>query len=197
MAEREEGYLQYLPPVLWEEAAEGDFLRRFLRIFEHGFNEIEEKVDGIPKLFNPWTTPAAFLPWLAAWVDLDLDNDWSEREKRAVISRAGTLHEQRGTLEGLKTYLELYQESFVEINELPELPHQFQVIINLPENLPQSELNYLGLKRLARQVFTIVDWQKPAHTYFEYEIRHPLQLQIGVHSQIGVDTILGVTPENG
>lgn len=190
MPDREEGYLQHLPPILWEDEEQGDFLRRFLRIFEHRFGEIEEKVNDIPKLFNPWTTPVEFLSWLASWVDLDLDKDWSEREKRTVLSRAGTLHKQRGTLTGLKTFLDLYQESLVDIEPLPDQPHQFLVKINLLDNFSPEKLNYLGLKILARQVFAIVNREKPTHTYFEYEIRHPIQLQIGIHSTVGVDTIL-------
>jgi hypothetical protein len=37
---------------------------------------------------------------------------------------------------------------------------------------------------------SIVDLQKPAHTYYKLTVETPT-LQINVHSKVGVDTLLG------
>lgn len=189
--ENEESFLQYLPPALWEhEEAPNDFLRRFLKIFQHLFYDLEGRVDDLPKLFNASTTPATFLPYLAAWAALYIDEDWSELQTRNVLRHIGELYRQRGTLEGLRRYLRLYVGSFVDVEELPpgneDDIHGFNVIMQFPG------YSHPELRRKARQVIALLDREKPAHTFYNLSILHPT-LQIGVHSTIGVDTILGTT----
>jgi len=184
MSEREENFLQYLPPVLWEE--DRDFIERFLHIFEDIFGDIETKVDGIPRLFNPWTTPVRYLPWLASWVALELEPHWTEIQSRAFIRNIVSLYNQRGTLKSLEKYLRIYVGSNVSINELPldTSPHEFDVTINFPS------YDYQHLIARVRRIRAIIDREKPAHTYYHLDIKSP-PMQIGVHSTIGVDTILG------
>jgi phage tail-like protein len=188
MNAREESYLQYLPAVLAPETPQSsDFLRRFLHIFEDIFSSLEQKVDDIPKLFNPWRVPSEFLPWLASWLALDLDQAWDERQARSYIRQITSLYKQRGTLLGLEKYLQIYVGSNMRIEELPveAAPHLFQVTINLPERKDASRR-----VALSRQVRAIIDAEKPAHTHYNLVIKNPT-LQIGKYSHIGVDTILG------
>lgn len=176
--------IEFLPAVLWEKDENREILDNFLHIFEDVFATIEQRVDDIPKLFNPWTTPVEFLPWLAAWVDLDIGEGWSERQLRALLHRIGTLHNKRGTRKGLEQFLHLYVGNFVSVSESQEIPNLFNITINFPD------YDYPALRRRARRVFAVVDREKPAHTFYTYQINHPT-LQINVHSTIGVDTILG------
>ena len=181
-------FLQYLPPVLWNETGgEAQLLRRFLHIFEDIVEGIEKQVDDIPKLFDPWETRSELLPWLASWVALELDPAWSERQSRSLIRQIVSLYKQRGTLHGLQRYLQIYVGSNVTIEELPPVEptiHTFRITIDYPSYEPY------GRVRRAREIRAIVDKEKPAHTYYELIIRNPT-MQIGVHSTIGVDTILG------
>jgi hypothetical protein len=43
-------------------------------------------------------------------------------------------------------------------------------------------------------VTAILDMEKPAHTYYALEVETPT-LQLGVHSTISVDTLLGPSPD--
>lgn len=184
---RDESYLEYLPPVLWEEKGDPpEFLRRFLHIFEDLFEGLEKEVDDIPKLFDPWKTPSTFLSWLASWVALELDKDWSELKSRTLIRHIVSLYRKRGTLRGLEKYLRIYVGTNVHIEELPvnTSPHIFKVIIVYPSYEPS------GRVRRAFEVRTVLDREKPAHTHYNLIIENPT-MQIGVHSTIGVDTILG------
>jgi len=188
MNNTDESYLQYLPPVLWQESEKPpDFLRRFLPIFEDIFGNLEKEVDGIPKLFNPWKTPSKFVSWLASWVALELDENWTERQSRTLIHHIVLLYRKRGTLQGLEAYLRIYVGSNVNIEELPVdgSPHVFQIIISYPTYEDPAHR-----AERARQVRAIVDREKPAHTHYRIIIENPT-IQIGVHSTIGVDTILG------
>jgi len=181
-------FLHYLPPVLWQGAGgQTQLLQRFLHIFEDIVAGIEKQVDDMPKLFDPWETKSEFLPWLASWVALQLDPAWSERQARSLIRHIVSIYKQRGTLRGLQRYLQIYVGSNVTIEELPpEEPtiHQFRLIIDYPSYEPYDRV------RRAREIRSIVDREKPAHTYYELTINNPT-MQIGVHSKIGVDTILG------
>lgn len=190
MKERE-SYLEYLPQVLQAPSeepapAQGIFLTRFLHIFEHGFAEIESKVDDIPKLFDPWQADKKLLPWLASWVALNLPEDWPEPAKRALIDRIVSLYRKRGLPEGLRTYLRLYTGLEVEIDENTKKPHIFRVGVDFR--------SYgFKIKRLAgraREMLQIIHREKPAHTHYELDISS-CTMQIGAHSTIGDDTILG------
>jgi phage tail-like protein len=184
MSDREESYLQYLPPVLWE--GDQDFIERFLHIFEDIFSDIEKKVDNIPQLFNPWTTPSHFLPWLASWMALELEPHWTEIQSRAFMRNIVSLYNQRGGQESLEKYLRIYVGSNVDIAELQQesSPHEFKIIINFPS------FDILHRQKIVRRVRAILDREKPAHTYYNLHIESPT-MQIGLHSTIGVDTILG------
>lgn len=124
-------YLRFLPPVLWqaEPDAPGFSLGAALRIFEKMLTGID---DGVPirhtgpggtpvdhdavgevigrlhRLFNPWTTPADFLPWLASWVSLEFPAIWDEYQRRKVTSEIVGIYRQRGLKRGLYQYLDLY-----------------------------------------------------------------------------------------
>jgi phage tail-like protein len=110
-------YLRYLPAIYAQKSEGRDFLERFLALFESVLGDLEEGIDvRLPKLFDPWSTPERFLPWLAGWLAFDLDEDWSISQKRQRIAEAFELQSMRGTAEGLRRYLKLYAEvdAFIE-----------------------------------------------------------------------------------
>lgn len=55
---------------------------------------------------------------------------------------------------------------------------------------PQPDI----IARQRRLVSAIIDQEKPAHTHYDLDVVTPA-LQIGVTSQIGVDTLLGLVPD--
>lgn len=79
---------------------------------------IEALINLVPTLVAPLpsyeagretpATPADFLPWLAAWVALDLGDGWSEATRRYLIGRVVPLYRRRGTCAGLAKTLETY-----------------------------------------------------------------------------------------
>ena len=83
LAAQRSTYLKYLPAIY----SEGDFMGRFLMIFESVMRPIEEMVDNIAHYMDPDTAPEELLPWLASWVNLVLDESWPiERRRRLVKS---------------------------------------------------------------------------------------------------------------
>jgi phage tail-like protein len=66
----------------------------------------EKTIDELHRIFDPWHTD--FLPWLASWVALTLQDDWSEYQKRKLISKIASIYQERGLKKGLYTYLDIY-----------------------------------------------------------------------------------------
>ncbi|PJF40824.1 MAG: phage tail protein I [Chloroflexi bacterium] len=214
---RQSTYLEYLPAIFQQSIEEegAAFVGRFLLAFERiltGFDVatedgiepgIERKLDHIHTYFDPATTPSDFLPWLAGWVAFTLREDWSEDEKRRLISRIVPLYRKRGTKAGLKELLEIYAETEVQINEfrdpmqvashstigedtiLGAAPaHHFQVIMTLVNP------DYVDFTRKEQIARAIIDREKPAHTTYDLIVDIPT-MQIGGFSTIAKDTLLG------
>jgi phage tail-like protein len=101
-------YLQYLPRIYQEDPASGWFLERFLSLFEHFLSGLEDEIANIARYFDPASTTIEFLPWLASWLALTLDENWPEEKRRELVKRACHLFTMRGTLRGLQELVELY-----------------------------------------------------------------------------------------
>ena len=62
----------------------------------------------INKLWNAQTCPAALLPWLAWALSLDLwDDNWSEAQRRAMITASFAVHSHKGTAYSIRTALQV------------------------------------------------------------------------------------------
>jgi phage tail-like protein len=99
--------LRYLPAVFREDAESAEFLDRFLSIMDEFWRQIGVTLDSIPRLLNPLGAPAEFLPWLASWLGLVLEQNWSEETRRRLIKNAHHLFRLRGTSAGVKLHIEL------------------------------------------------------------------------------------------
>jgi phage tail-like protein len=120
-------YTNYLPAVLWSRDQDpSQFLARMLCAFEKiltGIDDgvkidgkpvesIEKTIDNLSHVFNPWCTDSRFLDWLAAWVALDLPEEWKKPENeyrtRKLIADIVSIYQSRGLMAGLYTYLDIY-----------------------------------------------------------------------------------------
>jgi phage tail-like protein len=171
------------------------------------------RLAGVHRYFDPGPTlpgneraPAEFLEWLAGWVALTLRADLDELRQREFIARAVALYRLRGTKQGLEEFVRIYTRLGATVDELNTpfqigvhstigvdtlldggAPHFFRVLIRLPTPEPEQ------LRRQRQVTTAIIDLEKPAHTYYELDVETPT-LQIGVHSTVGVDTLLGPMP---
>ena len=82
-------FAEFLPAIYRTSFYEGyTHLRDYLWIIRHMFDSVGYKVNNIANLFDPYETPADFLPWLAGWIGFVLDEDWPEGKKRYLLRRA-------------------------------------------------------------------------------------------------------------
>lgn len=99
--------LRRLPKVFSREPADADFLRRFLAMFEGHLSDWEGRGVARHALLDSRSTPEEFLPWLAGFVGLVLDPRWPVEVRRRLIEEAIWLFRFRGTVPGLRRFLEI------------------------------------------------------------------------------------------
>ena len=135
-------YLRYLPPVYREDPVSAAFLERFLSIFETSFGSLEQEIDQLFRYFDPNLAPKEFLPWLASWINLSLDDDVPEQRVRQFIRRAASLYSRKGTARALVEFLEIYTGKSVFLTEF--LHGLKPMVIGEKESVLGSGLVLLG-----------------------------------------------------
>jgi phage tail-like protein len=158
------------------------FFARFLLGFEDAADPLRTLVDHRERLFDLREAPSDFLPWLATWVSLVLDQNWPELKRRRLIREAVDLYRWRGTRRGLSRYLEIYTGTIPQIDDQP-----FQGMRLGPESLlgqgtilggvaPHSFVVTLAVadpRTVNEQIVRdIVESEKPAHTAYDIRIVH-------------------------
>jgi phage tail-like protein len=150
--------LTYLPTLY----ADDPFLGQFLNIFDSIWLPIERQIGQLFVYFDPRLTPSEFLPWLGAWVDLALDENWPEARRRELIHDAANLYRRRGTAGAMRDYLRTYTgvEPLI-VEDGPEgNAFHFTVIFRV------GDPTAFDLDRIKR----IIGEEKPAHTTFSLKV---------------------------
>ena len=184
-------YLRYLPEIYEDDA----LMARFLMLFESFWAPIDRQISSLHWYFNPDLTPGDFLPWLASWMDLALDERLPDERRRRLVRSAVPLYRKRGTRRGLQEYLEIYTGSAVQVIEYRaanlrlgsearlgygvalgkgNVPHTFTVVLHLPPvdsagGLGKDEVTRRETERL-RMIRALIDAEKPAHTAYDLRV---------------------------
>ena len=195
-------YLRRLPRGFSRDATAAAFLQRYLAMFEGVLGELEARAVERDLLLDPRNTPAPMLPWLAGFVGLVLDERWAEAPapdglppadvRRRFIEEAVWLFRYRGTLPGLKRFIEIYTGIPVVIVEHYRLRGLGRAVLGDTGAAMASSVVGFGMRvgaaggdgRGSAHRFTvvipaalsaaqldvvrhIVEVQRPAHTLFE------------------------------
>ena len=145
-------------PVIYHE---NDFLGRFLKGFEAIWEPREQRQDHIERYFDARTAPAAFLPWLASWLDLPIDPDWPEARVRNLVAEAMEIFRWRGTRYGLAEIVRASTGLDAEITDSPDAPFVFRVTIRVPA----------GGSIDRPLVDSLIRTHKPAHTGYVLDVQ--------------------------
>jgi phage tail-like protein len=169
-------YLQYLPAPFHADP----FVGRFLMIVETIFSSVERTVDNVHYYFDPAVAPEEFLPWLASWVGVELDENMPVAKRRAAIARAGSLYRWQGTRRALREHLQAYAGRaplIVENFEGMRLGQDAALGVNTPLGRPRP--NTIAITVLVDRLDEvdedvlrrIVEREKPAHVGYTLEVR--------------------------
>lgn len=149
------------------------FLHRFLAGLEPSWRGVESFLEDPSVPFDTRRAPAEFLPWLAGWIGLSLNQNWPERKQRVLLREAVDLYQMRGTREGIERFLEIYTgvrplvvEPFVGSTLGPEtVVGENAVIGDVPEHCFTVTVFVRSGEDVEESlVRDIVDMEKPAHT---------------------------------
>ena len=124
-------------------------------------------LDCLDAYFDPRLTPSDFLDWLAGWVGVSLDQNWSEAQRRALVKQAGDLYRWQGTRRGIIEHIRLYTGVEPEVRDSGGVVWSREAGASMPgESVPQLEVQVtLGAHDDLdeRRLDAIVVAAKPAH----------------------------------
>jgi phage tail-like protein len=197
-------YLRYLPAVYQEDPRSRDFLERFLSLFETLLAQLEGRIDHIVRYFDASATDVVigdFLRWLASWLAITVDENWSEDQRRALLQRAPALYKQRGTRAGIAEIIELFtgtQPFIVEQFQLrcAQDPAMQTLLAQLYGTDPYCFCVLLPAQPSTRDptqtrqlVQRLVEAEKPAHTCAGILELQPW-VYLDMHTYLGINTYL-------
>ena len=175
-----ETYLDHLPAAFRADPFLGDFLLAFEALFtgrdDAGAPGLQQRIDDIPRHFDPGTAPADFLPWLAGWLALAVPANWDTDTTRGFIREIVPLYARRGTLGALTRMLEIFLRplgSQVALGDVivydvfDGLSHYFQVRLRVLDHDPER------IRAVRETARAIIDREKPAHTVYAIKIVIP------------------------
>lgn len=141
------------------------------KVSEHALEDamrMDVDLSSVGTLWNPWTCPAAVLPFLGWGLAIaQWDPDWSEAEKRAAVADAIAFHRRKGTRAIVEEVLERFHP-LLEVVEWWEAnprrdPHTFEV--RAPANLiSASFLTMETVNAIIRDVASV----KPVRSHFDF-----------------------------
>ena len=217
--------LDYLPEIYRDQ--EHPFLSRYLSAFEklligrgddvtipHGAegvasNSLEATIASIASYFDPRITPTDFLPWLANWAALSLRADLNEGQQRSFLSNIIRLYRRRGTKDNLIELLKLFTGTTPVIDENGTPSKDFRARYSYPGTAHFFKVSILlgdtDEKTVERQraiASALIELEKPAHTFYELEIRFS-SMKIGnyadrddpelkLRAELGVNTLINI-----
>jgi len=118
----------------------------------------------IATLWNPWTIPAALLPWLAWALSVDeWEDGWTEASKRRAIADSIAIHRKKGTVWAVKTAIGItgYRAQVTEWwQRVPVgVPHTFNVEVEIDDR----GLDAAAIDSVTRRI----DEAKPVRSHYD------------------------------
>jgi phage tail-like protein len=95
--------------------AEDTFVQNFTAALDEVLAPVFVTLDCFSSYLDPGLAPADFIDWLATWVALQVDEDWSQARRRELVANAVELHRWRGTCRGLAAHVRLLTGGDVQV----------------------------------------------------------------------------------
>jgi phage tail-like protein len=127
-----ESYLQHLPSVYSADEDSRRFLERFLSIFQTTWDDLEREIGDGARDLDPAAVPAGpLLRYLAQWLAVPFEGDWSWEQKRTLLRAMPALLARRGTPDGVRGHLRAYLQNLTGLDadaqgEMPRIVEGFR-----------------------------------------------------------------------
>lgn len=194
-------WLDYLPEIYREDGESASFLERYLAIFQSVYEEMTERIEGIPERFTASTTDFEALLELADWFAIENRELWNTKQLRYLIRHAARHANIRGTAEYLRELLWLGTGDTAYIVEYGQMQPCFdggaaeERLKRLYGTNP-CEFTILldgGGKREPEDFYLIekiVETAKPAYMESRIVVLSPY-IFLDKHSYLGINSVLG------
>lgn len=148
-------YLRRIPKAFSRDDRVASFLRRYLATFEGVLGELEAKADARAMLLDPRSAPGEILPWLASFLGLTLDERMAraprpggrvEDVRRQLIEEVTWLFRFRGTIAGLRRFIEIYLGTEIILIEKFRMRGLGGALLGDPSGLTSSSIVGAGLR---------------------------------------------------
>ncbi|MGI6120367.1 MAG: phage tail protein [Desulfosporosinus sp.] len=101
-----EQIIHYLPEIYRDDNENNDFFRRFMKIFDNIFFDIEENVNHIPEKLDYTLAKGDMLRYLASWVSIHETQNMGDEELRERIATIMPEYSAIGTKPGIERFVE-------------------------------------------------------------------------------------------
>jgi phage tail-like protein len=201
--------VRFLPSIYHpKSSSDSHFLRDFLWVFHHLYDSLTDRISSVRTLFNPYTTPRDFLPWLASLFGVAFDESMDEKTQRRVLKEVIGIFPLRGTKEAIVRMVRLFcnldckvvenQAPFsgfkvgvttrvgVDSMVLHDVSRANTFIVEI--GVTEDELSPQMLARLHK----VIALEKPAHTEYFLRFKETPKTEeaVGVW-QVGVTSVVG------
>lgn len=87
---------------------EGDFAAALVRVFDQVLAPVQASIDSLDAYLDPRLAPPDFLPWLAGWLGLAVEERWTAARTRSFLLHAAEAFRWRGTRRGIALAVRAY-----------------------------------------------------------------------------------------
>lgn len=116
--------------------AEETFFQRLVSAFDAVLAPAHSSIEDIDLYLDASTCPADFLPWLAGWLGVTLNDRWPLARRRHFVTQSAEVFRLRGTLEGVRQALAL------SVGESCHIEDSGDVSWNINPQAPIAEVGY-------------------------------------------------------
>jgi phage tail-like protein len=163
------GYMRSGLPAIYRE---GDFGMRFVEALETLLDPVVGILDALPEHFDPDLAPPDLLELMAGWMGVELDESWSEWQRRELVHRAAELARRRGTRVGLEKALAIaFPDLPLRVADAGAVVHA-PTAEELPEAQPPSFIVYCDVPLAEPALLArMIEQMKPVHVSYRLRIR--------------------------
>ncbi len=178
-----ENWISNLPELYQRDMGQGDFLERFLAVFQAEDEAVEKRIRTSAAMLDMDVAERKFMEWLASWIHIEECYIWRDDQLRTLLKDAGKWFSRRGTAGSLVYLIQLYTGDdvyYLQPDEKKGISNG-RLVINPKDPLSQQEL---------RTVRKLIHQNCPAHVEVELIVLKQ-NIRLGDDNYLGVNSHIG------
>ena len=163
-----------IAPTLPAVFQEDELTLQLVAAFDELMAPVFVTLDSLEAYVDPGLCPDDFLDWIASWIGLVPDENWTVERRRRLASRAVPVYRLRGTVAGLIGHVELLFGERPEVIDSGGVAWSITPGADLPGSPEPRVTVRVGVPRDVRVDFdrlqALIGAETPAHVISELEV---------------------------